>query len=104
MNLIGLEFHHVGVACLDLDREEERFALLGYRREGQDFHDPIQGVSGRFLVGGGPRVELLVPDTVNGVLEPWLKSGKKLYHLAYETFDIGDSCAKLIKAGSKVVV
>ncbi len=102
---IGAEsFHHVGVACRDLDLEEARFALLGYRREGPDFEDSIQGVRGRFLVGGGPRMELLVSTGPGGVLAPWLKTGQKMYHLAYEVADIGLAGAALAKSGAKTVV
>jgi hypothetical protein len=50
----GLAFHHIGVACRNFDSEEQKFAMLGYRREGQDFHDPQQGIHGRFLIGAGP--------------------------------------------------
>lgn len=66
--------------------------------------DPIQGVRGRFLVGGGPRMELLVSDGPGGVLAPWLKTGQKMYHLAYEVADLGSACAALAKAGAKTVV
>lgn len=97
-------FHHVGVACRDLDLEASRFALLGYRREGPDFEDPIQGVRGRFLIGGGPRMELLVSTGPGGVLAPWLKTGQKMYHLAYEVSDIVSACAALAGAGAKTVV
>lgn len=97
-------FHHVGVACRDLDFEEAKFALLGYRREGSDFEDPIQGVRGRFLVGGGPRMELLVATGPGGVLAPWLRSGQKMYHLAYEVDDIEAACDAFAKVGAKTTV
>lgn len=82
-----LRFHHVGVACRDFDSEERHFAALGYVREGADFHDPIQGIFGRFLIGGGPRLELLKNDREPGVLSGWLRKGVRFYHLAYETDD-----------------
>jgi methylmalonyl-CoA/ethylmalonyl-CoA epimerase len=88
MNLL---FHHIGVACHDLDSETRRFSSLGYAVEGGDFTDPIQGVTGRFLVGGGPRMELLAPVGEDGVLAPWLKTGAKLYHLGYETEDVPEA-------------
>ena len=80
---ISLEFHHVGVACSSLKHEARRFELLGYNLEGEEFSDPVQGVRGCFMTGGGPRMELLMPEAEDGVLTPWLKSGVKLYHLAY---------------------
>ena len=101
---MNLSFHHVGVACRDLDSEERRFAALGYAVERADFADPAQGVTGRFLVGGGPRMELLSSLDGNGVLSPWMKTGVKLYHLAYEVPDLDEAVAFLRKEGAKVVV
>jgi methylmalonyl-CoA/ethylmalonyl-CoA epimerase len=63
----SLEFHHIGVACKDIESETKISMNLGYEIEGEDFIDPVQGVSGRFLVGGGPRLELLAPLTEKGV-------------------------------------
>jgi len=101
---MNLNFHHIGVACRDLNSETRRLSALGYAVEGADFSDLTQGVSGRFLVGGGPRLELLVPLGQKGTLTPWLKSGVKLYHLAYETPEIEAGVAHLRSQGAKVVV
>lgn len=101
---MSLQFHHIGVACLDLDVETRRLMALGYAVEGVDFTDPIQGVRGRFLNGGGPRLELLAPLTEVGVLTPWLKAGVKLYHLAYETTNFDKELARMRSSGAKVVV
>lgn len=101
---MNLDFHHIGVACRDLESETRRLTVLGYRIEAPDFTDPVQGVSGRFLVGGGPRLELLVPLGEQGVLTPWLRSGVKLYHLAYETANIDASIVHFRTQGAKVVV
>jgi methylmalonyl-CoA/ethylmalonyl-CoA epimerase len=104
LSLSSLAFHHVGVACRDFDAEEKLFSMLGYQREGDDFLDPIQGVYGRFLVGAGPRLELLRNQEEPGVLSPWLKSRTKFYHLAYETDDLAGSGLELAKLGAKQVV
>jgi methylmalonyl-CoA/ethylmalonyl-CoA epimerase len=101
---VNLQFHHIGVACLDLESETLRLAALGYAIEGEDFSDPIQGVRGRFLNGGGPRLELLSPLSEAGVLTPWLKGGVKLYHLAYLTTDLDGELARMRSAGAKAVV
>lgn len=100
----GLTFHHVGVACRDLDAEERVFAAIGYRRERPDFFDPIQGVHGRFIVGGGPRLELLRNDSDPGVLTPWLKKGVRFYHLAYEIDDLGRGANDLMALGAKALM
>jgi methylmalonyl-CoA/ethylmalonyl-CoA epimerase len=100
----SLVFHHVGIACRDLDAEEEAFSVLGYVREGAEFYDPIQGVYGRFLVGGGPRLEILRNREEPGVLSNWLKKGIRFYHLAYET-ELFDECSAAFAAdGAKCVV
>lgn len=99
-----LRFHHIGVACRDLDAETRRLSPLGYRVEGTDFFDPLQGIHGRFLVGNGPRLELIVQAANGGVLQPWLNSGVKLYHMAYETPDLELGIAYLRGQRAKLVV
>jgi methylmalonyl-CoA/ethylmalonyl-CoA epimerase len=100
----SLAFHHIGVACRDLDAEEVAFSILGYVREGSEFYDAIQGVHGRFLTGGGPRLEILRNHEEPGVLSNWLKKGIRFYHLAYET-DRFDECSAAFAAdGAKCVV
>jgi methylmalonyl-CoA/ethylmalonyl-CoA epimerase len=99
-----LVFHHFGVACRDLDRESQAYALLGYLPEGDDFEDPVQGVRGRFLTGGGPRMELLVSLPGRDVLEPWLAPGNRIYHQAFTTSDLDASHQALGRAGARTVV
>jgi len=53
---MDLLFHHLGVACRNLDVEEAVWVPLGYTREGDDFEDPRQQIRGRFLTGPGPRL------------------------------------------------
>lgn len=100
----GLAFHHVGVVSRDIARDTELLATLGYVREREDFADPAQGVRGRFVVGGGPRLELLAASGPAGVLEPWLKARATLYHLAYETADMAAALDSLRSIRGKVVV
>jgi methylmalonyl-CoA/ethylmalonyl-CoA epimerase len=100
----GLAFHHVGVACRDLDREQAGYALLGYTREGPDFEDPVQGVRGRFLVGPGlPRVELLVNLEGSTTLDPWLKGPARTYQQAYETATFDETVERFRAQGARVV-
>jgi methylmalonyl-CoA/ethylmalonyl-CoA epimerase len=73
--------------------------------QGEIFIDETQGVQGAFLVGGGPRLEVLRPLHEQGVLSPWLKTGTKLYHLAYAVGDqLRTELTKLRAQGAKVVV
>lgn len=86
--MINGTFHHIGLACTDLDRESFYQGALGYTPEGPDFEDPIQGIRGRFLVGLGPRLELVSPLRPGGVLDPWIERGTKMYHLAFLVKDL----------------
>jgi len=87
MNEVG-RFHHIGVATESLQVEVEIYERLGYMREGDAFVDVGQGVRGIFLVGPGPRLELLESLDGSTTLDPWLQSGSRLYHLAYEVDDL----------------
>jgi methylmalonyl-CoA/ethylmalonyl-CoA epimerase len=100
---MNLQFHHIGVACKNLDREAERYSLLGYRIESEDFEDPVQGVRGRFLVGGGPRIELLMGLVEPNVLTPWLNAGMKMYHLAYLSFSFDVDLKATLEQRGKIV-
>ena len=102
----GLEFHHVGVACIDIRAEAGRMASLGYTPEGVEFSDVRQGVRGLFLSGQSPRLELLQPldGAAPGVLTPWLKNGVKMYHIGYQTCALIDSIERVRASGGKLIV
>ena len=105
MTASALSFHHFGIACRDLGREEAAYAELGYTVEAPDFIDPVQGVRGRFLAEGGPRLELLVALEGSQVLEPWLTTGtSRVYHEALETLDLKRTLDSMIDSGARVVV
>jgi methylmalonyl-CoA/ethylmalonyl-CoA epimerase len=97
-----LRFHHLGVACRDLERESGVYAAIGYAPESGDFEDPRQGIKGRFLAGPGPRLELLVQLPGSDVLEPWLAGPARIYHQAFEVDDIESAIADLERAGARV--
>ncbi|MFN3431705.1 MAG: VOC family protein [Candidatus Sericytochromatia bacterium] len=99
-----LAFHHMGLACRDLDTEIAAWAILGYRLEGSPFEDPIQRVRGCFVVGAGPRLELLMPLDDTSPVMPWLAKGVKFYHQAFETVDIRRALDTLKARRGKVVV
>ena len=89
----GYDFHHVGYATTSLSRERDFFAFLGYRQEGDSFSDQCQGVSGCFLTGPGPRIELLENLPGLETLTPWLNAGIKMYHFAYFVEDLDAALA-----------
>ena len=90
--MIGDEFQRdtfagfgiLGLLCLEVAAHISRLELL----EQAAFADPIQGVQGCFMVGAGPRIELLENLPGADTLTPWLSAGIKMYHLAYEVNDI----------------
>jgi methylmalonyl-CoA/ethylmalonyl-CoA epimerase len=98
-----LRFHHLGFATQSCEREAETLALLGYAPEGEAFIDPVQEIRGLFLVGGGPRIELLEPLRGAKTLDPWLRKGIKIYHHAYETPAIDESIVRAREAGARLV-
>jgi glyoxalase/bleomycin resistance protein/dioxygenase superfamily protein len=99
----GLEFHHIGVACRDIDREARAFAALGYTIDGQIFSDPLQKIRGCFLTGAGPRIELLAPLDDSSPLLPWLEKGIKMYHQAFEVESMEKTIAALCESRAVVL-
>ena len=81
---VGSVFHHIGYATNSLTIERKFFENLGYVQEGVTFEDSFQGVKGCFLHGTGPRLELLENLPGSNTLTPWLDSGIKIYHIAYQ--------------------
>jgi methylmalonyl-CoA/ethylmalonyl-CoA epimerase len=102
-SMSGLAFHHVGVACKSITSEAGIFAALGYSAESKSFEDPVQGIRGQFLTGPGPRLELLEPLGASTVLDPYLRRGTKMYHLAFQASSIDLEISRLVKLGGRVV-
>jgi methylmalonyl-CoA/ethylmalonyl-CoA epimerase len=96
-------FHHVGVACRNLERERDGLSAVGYAPVGAAFSDPRQGITGIFLEGPGPRLELLAPLEDSDVLDPWLAGGAKMYHLAYEVAELTPALDAARRAGCKLM-
>lgn len=96
MNL-NWSFHHVGMACRDIASEASDLRALGYCDESDDIVDPIQRVRIRFMVGMGPRIELIQPLTPDSPVQGLIKRGTKYYHLAFETSQFKEMIAQLEK-------
>jgi methylmalonyl-CoA/ethylmalonyl-CoA epimerase len=101
--IAGLQFHHIGVVCRDLDKEMRGFAILGYKLEGERFSDPLQKIHGCFLTGPGPCIELLAPMDDASPVMPWLRKGVKMYHQAYEVESIEAAAAALCAQRAVVI-
>jgi hypothetical protein len=96
-------FHHLGIACKSIEREEAAYATMGYVLEGERFSDPLQGVRGSFMTGGGPRIELLenLPDSTT--LTPWLAKNIRIYHMAHLADDFDAEVEVALRAGWKMM-
>jgi len=95
-------FHHLGVACDSLEGEFVSWRSLGYRPEGATFVDEAQGIRGQFLVGGGPRLELLEATEGSATLAPWLKRRVKFYHAGYLVGAFDRAMDALARRGARV--
>ena len=85
----GFEFHHIGVATKDIEKEFKSYAMLGYSKEDYFSGDINQGVKGLFIIANNqPRLELLQNLENSSTLNYWLKQGVKMYHFGYLVKDI----------------
>ncbi len=97
-------FHHLGIACQNILIEMNSWAGIGYSIEGESFIDPIQGVKGLFLIGPGPRLELLEDLPGESTVSPWLNKGIKIYHQAFEVDNLDFEIKRLINLRAHVVI
>ena len=96
-----LAFHHIGVACERIADEVAIWEALGYRAEGEPFIDVEQEIESLFMVGSGPRIELLEAYGGSGTLAPWIKRRVKLYHLGFLAVEFDAALAELASGGAK---
>lgn len=101
LDRLGCRFHHLGIACSRIDAEAVPWLALGYTPEGADFQDPIQQVHGRFLVGPGPRLELLAPLGPDAPIARTIARGTKIYHQAFTAENFGRTIAAFQELGYK---
>ena len=80
---VDFRLHHIGYATKSIKADIPFFESLGYKQEGSFFEDFHQGIRGCFLTSTGSRIELLENLPVSKTLDCWLRSGIRLYHLAY---------------------
>ena len=97
MDNIMLAFHHIGVACRDIEKTKVFYTeTLGYSAA-PTVNDPLQRVKVCFLAKDGePRIELLEPVDETSPVNRTLKTvGVSPYHLCYEVDDISLAVAEL---------
>ncbi len=104
-SLVGkFEFHHIGVAVKDIEKELSVFSLLGYTKESGIFEDETQGIRGIFLTSKNqPRLELLMDINGSGTVAPYIQNGNKMYHFAYTVSDIEKAMDVFIKSRAQVI-
>ena len=79
-----ISFHHIGIACKDIEKEMKFYQLIGYSYNGKEYIDINLGIRCRFMSGSGPRIELVTEHHTN-VLQPYLNRNTKMYHMAFKT-------------------
>ena len=100
---IDLEFHHLGVACANIETEAAIWAPLGFVQESPDFEDLNQGVRGRFLVGPGPRLELLADLEGRRTVAGFVERGVRFYHHGFLVADLDAAIAERRAQGAKLL-
>jgi len=98
-----LQFHHLGLACRSVEAEMAAWIGLGYAAEADIFVDPIQKVRGVFIIGAGPRLELLEPLDETSPVTGYLKRGVKIYHQAFLAQAFEAILQELQVQGGKIV-
>lgn len=91
-----LRFHHIGVACRDIDETKPFYLGIGYEAS-ETIVDPIQNIKICFLSKPSiPLIELLAPvdekSPINRTLDA---SGVTPYHICYEVDDINAAIKEL---------
>lgn len=102
----SLVFHHLGLACRNFTTEQKALEALGYTVETPIYDDPGLGIRCCFLTlpeTAAPRLELIVPLEGSTVLDPWLKQGTKIYHMAFFTPHLEQEIERLQSLRGKIV-
>ena len=98
------DFHHIGVASKDIEKDLRVFSRLNYTKASEIFEDEEQGIRGVFLEAKGqPSLELLSNLEGYNTVTPMLESGNKMYHFAYFVSDIEKALDTFIKTKAKIV-
>jgi methylmalonyl-CoA/ethylmalonyl-CoA epimerase len=99
----NFRFHHLGLACRSVEAELRNWLALGYQVEGERFEDARQKIRGLFIVGCGPRLELLEPAGADSPLDGFIARGVKLYHQAFEAAVFEPALESLTERGGKLL-
>ena len=97
--LPNFQFHHIGIACQDIEKTAGMFVDAGYSRT-EAIIDPLQNVNVCVLTKEGmPKIELLAPvDEKSPICKILQKSnGATPYHICYLVPDMEQTIADLRK-------
>jgi methylmalonyl-CoA/ethylmalonyl-CoA epimerase len=91
-----MQYHHVGVACDNIDATAEHYVQMGYKKH-ETIVDPLQNIKICFLSSPtNPMIELLAPiDDNSPVVQILAKNGTTPYHICYTVPDIKDAIKQL---------
>ena len=91
-----LTFHHIGIACRDIDKTVQFYLQQGYAAT-PAVEDLLQHVRISFLEkDGAPRLELLEPiDDSSPVARTLAATGVSPYHICYEVQNLEEAIASL---------
>lgn len=96
-----LTFHHIGIACLDLEKTASSIVgMLGASEDSGKVFDPNQNASVRLLkIDEHLQIELVSGPVVEGVL----RANGTYYHVCFQTPVLEEAIAGLQACGMLVV-
>lgn len=98
------EFHHIGVAVKDINKELATFAFLGYSKSSELFEDYNQGIRGIFIEAKGqPRLELIENQEGSNTVTQMIENGNKMYHFGYLVNDIDKAIRVFVNSKARVI-
>lgn len=96
--MLGLPFHHLGIACADID-EAATFVARAFLvlSDSGTIHDPVQNADVRLFNEGTPgAIELVAGPAVANILSRKMS----YYHVCYLTDDLDRTIGEAIEAGA----
>lgn len=99
-----MAYHHIGIACSDIDATAQQYEALGYKK-GLKIIDELQNIEICFLEHDSmPRLELLgAVNEKSPVVQTLQKNGTSPYHICYTVENIDESIKALKKQRFLVV-
>lgn len=99
-----MNFHHIGLAVSDIEKELLIYKELGAEQESEIFEDEKLQVSICFIKLGGSRIELVAPLTENSPVSNYIKKSIRMYHHCYEVNSLKDIHEQMKALGSFLIV